>query len=73
MKIYFILGVLLACQLFATTGFGQENDWENPAVTGINKEPQHATHLALFDNKSLSSIKKDNKKKKWPPCKGNTL
>jgi len=39
-KLFFIILILS----FGDFGYGQEiNDWENPQVLGINKEPYHAT------------------------------
>jgi len=43
-----IIGMLLAGAAIAA-GQGEVKDWENPAVTGINKEPPHCT-LIPYDS-----------------------
>ena len=44
-----VTGVLIVHQLIASNSFGSVNDWENPAVTGINKEPRHATLIPFLN------------------------
>lgn len=37
-------------------GYGQVNDWENPAVNGINRLPAHATSISFPDEKAAMNV-----------------
>jgi beta-galactosidase len=49
--------------LFYFISFAQENDWENPAVFQINREPAHATFLPYADESS--AIADDYTRSPW--------
>lgn len=38
------------------SGYGQANDWENPAINGINRLPAHATSISFPDEKSALNV-----------------
>ncbi|WP_372806492.1 glycoside hydrolase family 2 TIM barrel-domain containing protein [Pontiella sp.] len=51
-----ILGLLPLCSF----GERPQNDWENPAVTGINQEPRHATMVPFASMEQASLNKSDS-------------
>ena len=54
--------LLISFLSIALVSFGEPNDWENVAITGINKEPPHAT-LMPFD--SLEDATIDRSSSRW--------
>jgi beta-galactosidase len=65
--IYFILGTLLvsACKKYSKyegVAFKETEprDWENPVLTGLNREDPHATMVSFPDEKSAFSFMKEN-------------
>ncbi len=56
-RTYYILGALI---LFSVTGAVGQNDWENPAIFNINKEPARASFYSYKKEKTALSYNRSN-------------
>ncbi|MFC1564944.1 glycoside hydrolase family 2 TIM barrel-domain containing protein [candidate division KSB1 bacterium] len=57
-SIKFIVSCILVICI-SGTAFTQVNDWENPAVVGINKEPAHSTLIVFPDAEKALSLSEE--------------
>jgi len=57
MKHLLLIPAILLC--FSTSLFSQQNDWENPLVTGINKMPARATSFSFTSADQALALDRD--------------